>query len=189
VTIAMGLDLSLTGSGVAVLRSPERVAFSDDPAAEVYTFGERGSNSDTLYERIERIERLVELILGVVHNSMEWPDVVMIEQPAYDQSTGKTHDRSGLWWDVVRSLAKIKAIPVIEVGTSKVKIYATGKGTNRKDAIMAAAIRRYPEIEISNNNESDAAVLAAMGMRLLGAPIEESLPQTHLRAMEGLVLP
>lgn len=185
--IALGLDLSLTGSGVAILRSPDRVEFSGDPAADVTTMGRKGSNSETLLQRLFRITELADEVAHFWTNGMEIPDLAMIETPAYDQSSGKTHDRSGLWWAVVERLER-QNVPIVEVGTSKVKIYGTGKGTNRKDAVMAAAIRRYPDIEISNNNESDGVILAAMGMRLLGHPIE-NLPQTHLRAMEGLVLP
>lgn len=188
--LAIGLDLSLTGSGVAVAMSEQDARDIDpDPRFTVATFGRKGSATESLTERRGRISTLGQEIRDLATSLPWWPNLAMIETPAYDQTSGKTHDRSGLWWEVVRIFQAELGVDVVEVGTSKVKIYATGKGVGRKDAVMAAAIRRYPDVAISNNNESDAFILAAMGMRLLGEPIEESLPQTHLRAMEGLTLP
>jgi len=67
-------------------------------------------------------------------------------------------------------------------------IYATGKALD-KDQVLAAVVRRYPNVPIGNNNEADALILAAMGARKLGHPYEPSLPQTHLRAMDGAEWP
>jgi Holliday junction resolvasome RuvABC endonuclease subunit len=78
----------------------------------------------------------------------------------------------------------------VAVNVSKLKIYATGRGNkHEKDEVTVALIRRYADAPIQNNDEADATGLAMMGARLLGEPYEKSLPQTHLRAMEGLALP
>lgn len=50
--------------------------------------------------------------------------------------------------------------------------------------VMAAAIKRYPQFDIANDNEADAVILAAFLARALGRPIEESLPQANLAALE-----
>ena len=67
--------------------------------------------------------------------------------------------------------------------------YATGKDNAGKDAVLAAVVRRYPDVDVTGNDEADALVMAAMGARLLGHPLEDSLPQSHLRALAGLELP
>ncbi len=51
---------------------------------------------------------------------------------------------------------------------------------------VAAAIRRYPAWDITGNDVGDAVVLAALGARLLGHPIDEPMPATHLRALAKL---
>src|SRR5690606_37900858 len=155
----------------------------------VHTFGRKGKRGETLVQRLGRITDITDAIRAVIGGLDVYPDLVAIESPAQNQTTGSPHDRSGLWWDVVRTLTYELGISVIEIGVTKVKMYAHGKGIGSKDEIMAAAIRRYTDAPIANNNESDAFILAAMAARLIGEPIEESLAKTHLRAMEGLVLP
>ena len=69
-------------------------------------------------------------------------------------------------------------------------MYGTGKGNAGKDEVMLATARRYTnQAEVANNDQADALVLAAMGARHLGAPIEESLPQSHLRALDKVAWP
>ncbi len=179
----IGIDPSLTGAGVGAIQ-----VHGDDVTQAVHTFGRKGRTSETLEQRLDRITTITTQVLDVISSLDSWPELVAIERPAYGQTSGSHHDRSGLWWDLVRVLIYKMGIPVVEIDISKVKIYATGKGVGSKDQIMAAAIRRYPDAPISNNNESDAFVLAAMAARLIGQPIDD-LPKTHLRAMEGLVRP
>lgn len=80
-------------------------------------------------------------------------------------------------------------MPLLVVTPAQLKTYATGKGNASKDAVLAAAVKRYPAWDITGNDVADAVVLMAIGSRLLGHPIEASLPQTHLRALDKLALP
>lgn len=187
--IAVGLDLSLTGAGVAVAHSPDAAEWGDEDRFQVHTFGRAGKNDETLDQRIDRIDTMVDQIGSVLASLMQWPTIAVVEQPSYGSNSGKQHDRSGLWWMVVRRVARTYAIPVVEVAPTKVKMYATGSGAAGKDEVITSVVRRYLDAPVTNNNEADAFVLAAIGLRLLGEPIEESLPKTHLRAMEGLKIP
>jgi Holliday junction resolvasome RuvABC endonuclease subunit len=177
---AIGFDLSLTRSGVAVV-GPEGI--------ECASFGRKGKRDEPLEMRHERIEALADQLVNVVHDHLEHPKVATIEDNPFGAAGGSAHDRSGLWWAVYGRLHRL-GIPTVQVNVSKVKIYATGRGNKlEKDDILLATVRRHPEAPISNNDEADAVNLALMGARLVGIPYEKSLPQTHLRAMEGLGLP
>ena len=178
----VGLDLSLTGAGIALALVTE----GDAPEIKCKTLGRKGTNSETLAQRWRRIDQLARAVDDLVLAVPAPIGAIAIEAPAYSQSTGKTHDRSGLWWEVYRRVAEQG--PTFEVGTGKVKIYATGKGTADKDEIIASTVRRYPTAPISNNNEADAVVLAAIAARVAGASLEPSMPKTHLRALDGLTL-
>lgn len=180
----VGIDPSLTGTGVGTIQSEVDGKIS----WTVHTFGRKGKTNETLDRRLERIASITQAVRATILALDVYPDLVTIERPAYGQTSGSHHDRSGLWWDLVRELTYTMGLRVMEIDIGKVKIYATGNGTVRKDAVMAAAIRRYLDVPISNDNEGDGFVLAAMAARLIGEPIDE-LPKTHLRAMEGLVLP
>ncbi|UAJ80181.1 hypothetical protein IT072_03795 [Leifsonia sp. ZF2019] len=168
----VGLDLSLTATGVATIRGTEMSA---------RTVRSKGKTDDGLLTRAVRLHKLTLDVLG-------WAalgDIVIIEQPAYGQTGGSHHDRSGLWWLVMDALTDdIDSERFAEVTPQGVKMYATGKGNASKSEVLAAVLKRYPAADVANDNEADAFVLAAIGARLAGQPIEESLPAANLRAID-----
>lgn len=179
----LGVDLSLTGAGIASLAETN----------EVHTFGRKGKNNEPYAMRNERANAIRESIADLLIAADAY-DLAVFEGPSFGSVGGSAFDRAGLWWKVYDMLTS-KGIPILVVIPNKVKIYGVGRATSRgenkveKDEIFAAAIRRYPDIDIQNNNEADALLLAAIGRRMLGHPLEQTLPQTHLRALDGLVLP
>jgi Holliday junction resolvasome RuvABC endonuclease subunit len=184
--IAMGIDVSLTRTAVAFVGTNDE---GDGPVVDTYSMGRRGSRDESLMQRRERITTLRELVIRTLTENMERPRVAMIEDVPFGTPGGSTTDRAALWWFIVEGLHQ-EGIPTVAVNVSKLKIYATGRGNkHEKDEVTVALIRRYVDAPIQNNDEADATGLAMMGARLLGEPYEKSLPQTHLRAMEGLALP
>lgn len=177
---AWGLDLSLTATGVA----------STDPPTLRTVRTKRGVSMLAPADQIMRDDlRRIAAILDDLTEAgalARQSDLLVIEGPSLGQSRqAGEHTRAGLWWMTVASAR----CPVLVVPPAKVKVYATGKGTSAKDAVMAAVIRRYPTWPVADNNQADALVLAAIGARMLGDPIEDSLPQSHLRALDTLTLP
>lgn len=178
--IVVGLDLSLTSTGIA------RIWIDHDPAAPPHTLVDRvtstGKEDATVMQRHNRLMRLRKQI-----SSLALPaDLAVIEAPAYSRTAGHQHDRSGLWWAVVRNLF-MNDVPVVEVPPTTRARYACGKAA-KKDAVLAAVVRRYPDVEVTGNDEADALILAAMGARHLGSPIDD-LPKTHLAAMDAVRWP
>ena len=172
----VGLDLSLTATGVAIVSS--RVT--------VHTVTSKGSKDATLDQRAERLAGLVgDTLYGARCGALGVKaDLVVIEQPAFSRTTGHHHDRSGLWWLVVDAM-RVNSFPVVEVTPSGLKKYATGRGNAGKDEVLLAVARRFPDVEVTNNNEADALVLAAMGARYLGRPIDD-MPKSHLTALDAV---
>ena len=178
--IAIGFDLSLTRTGVAVV-GPEGI--------ECASFGRKGKRDESLEMRYNRIFDLADEAVRFIYEHMEHPLIAVIEDNPFGSVGGSSHDRSGLWWQIYHRLHR-EGIPVVQINVSKVKIYACGRANKlEKDDILLATVRRHPLAPISNNDEADAVNLALMGARLIGQPIEESLPQTHLRAMDGIERP
>lgn len=171
----VGIDPSLTCTGLVVL--------TDDRRPFHTSFKSTGKKDDTLYQRKMRLRRLAAEIVNFTMG-ME-PDLVVIEAPSMGSKFGHPHDRSGLWWLLVAELA----VPIMEVSPAVRMKYGTGRGRADKDDVLTAVVRRYPEIEVQGNDQADALILAAIGRRLMGHPIEDSLPQTHLDALKKLVLP
>lgn len=179
--VVVGLDVSLAKAGLAVaghfkfdhVRRLENPPLSDKP---------------TLDQRAERISKFVNRIVSEVTDFA--PDLIVIEQPAYSKNT-QTHDMSGVWWGVVGMLID-QDYAVAEVSPSVRPIYAVGKGSGKgtdKESVMAAVIRRYPGYDVTGNDTADALILAMMGVRHLGKPLDDPMPQTHLRAMDSVRWP
>lgn len=175
----VGLDLSLTNTGIALVSSSGRAVCSRVASA--------GKRADSLAQRRRRLRELRDGVLTYVG----LPDLVVVERQI-GQSTGSTHDRSGLWWDVVGRLLD-REVPVVEVVPQHVKIYIVGKGSGlgtSKSEVTAAAVKRYGGlVEIADDNEADALGLADMGARWLGWPLPVEIPKRNLEVMAKVAWP
>lgn len=152
-TTVVGLDLSLTGTGIALLNINGRgmtCRLKSDPAGM------------DVRDRRERLRQLRDDILRYAGA----PELAVIEQPAFSRTTGQQHDRSGLWWLVVDALLG-RDVPVVEVVPQALKRYATSKAGAGKDEVLAAVVRRWRDVEVCTNDEADALVLARMGATYL----------------------
>lgn len=173
----MGLDLSLTCSGLALI---------DGPLLEdTWTETSKGKRGDTWRQRSNRLDDLGNRIIRWVVESE--PDLVVVEAPSYGSQGGSTHDRSGLWWAVVQALYELVPQVGLVAPTARAK-YGTGNGRAQKKEVHDTVKQTYghaADLAIKTNDEADAVLLAAMGARHLGQPIEPfEVPKSHLDAMD-----
>lgn len=165
-----GIDISLTGTGIATLGGTARVPT-------------KGRRKDTLLERNTRLKHITTRVLEEVGAI----DLACIEGPiSYQQPGGSTWDRAGLWWRIVGSLLE-RDIPVAVIPPTSRAKYATGNGGSRKTAVLEAAQRRYGAI-LETDDEADALVLRAMGLHWLEQPLAE-VPDGHRAALAGCQWP
>lgn len=176
----MGLDLSLTATGVARAYNG-RIQL----AGTIKTAGHKG---DDLAQREARLTKIRHLVMADVLSFD--PELVVIEAPSYGSVHGAQHDRSGLWWLIVQGVFRA-GYPVATVSPNGRAKYGTGRGNAPKDEVLAAVLRRYAsyDLVIPDNNAADAVLLAAMGSRYLGHLIEDNLPVKNLDAMAGAYWP
>lgn len=179
-------DTSLTNTGLALV---ETLAADAAPRWEVGTIKPRKNKglSGELAEYV-RMTDMVSDMAEFFANARGYGrmDLAVIEAPAYSRSEGKAHERGGLWWLTYGMMLR-QSVPVLVVKPNLRAKYATGNGLASKDEVMLAASRRYADVPMRNNNEADAVLLAVMGARWLGSPID-SVPKTHLDAMKTLTL-
>lgn len=172
-----GLDLSLTSTGLAVVNL-------DTMQTAVTTITSTGSKSDTWADRHRRLATLT----GDISNLIPADALTVIEAPSYGSKGGSQFDRAALWWRVYDDLVAPWSMVLPVEPTVRMK-YATGKGNSGKDAVLAAAVRRYPNVDINGNDIADAVCLMAIGCRLLGEPIDDPMPVLNLSALTKLSLP
>ena len=178
--IVFGIDPSLTSTGVAFVDTADRLTVG------VGRVQSKGGRADSWPVRATRIGRLADRVAAETPAGAR---LAVIEAPSLAQrNAGAAHDRAGLWWGIYHRLTAA-GVPVLPVPPSCRAKYATGKGNAGKDEVLLAASRRYPHAPIVGNDDADAVVLAAIGARMLGEPIEDSMPKTHLDALARLSLP
>lgn len=171
--LVIGLDVSMTSTGL-VSSTGRLVTITSKPGPA------------TLVARTRRLVTLADEILVAVMDEGA-PDLVVIEGPSYASQYGKAHERAGLWWLVLERLA-VERLAVAEMAPTARMRYATGKGQAKKDAVVAAVTRRYPEFQVDSNDLADALVLCAAGRHHLGHCLAE-VPKTHALAAEAVAWP
>lgn len=163
-----GLDLSLTSAGVALVQP--------GGAVSVHRVRPPAAAKATVHERLKVLYTEVrQLVHGATH--------ITVEGPSFG-SQGQ-HKMGGMWWIVMHVLwLDNPDAEVVVVAPTTLKIYATGQGNKlEKDEIALMVARRYPEVDIRNNDMADALVAAAMTADQLGCPLAE-VPKTHRRALK-----
>jgi crossover junction endodeoxyribonuclease RuvC len=175
----VGIDPSLTGTGVAVIH-PDGNLFTD-----TFTTKLRGH---------QRLAHIVTEIRDAAISNVRWgpAQLVVIEGPSYgNQGSGRQsghHERAGLWWLITHELYQA-GVPYAVVPPASRCRYATGKGNAAKDQVLAAVLKRFGQlVDIDNNNEADALVLAAMAAEHRGLPLAP-MPATHSEALAKVVWP
>lgn len=180
--LVLGIDSSLTRTGLCHVFTSEFDQGIEIEVRSVSTSPAAYGTTPCGYSR--RIDHLVQAI----EPWMKGVDLVAIEQLAYAARGNAAFALPWLWGRIIDSAAERK-IPVLVVGTSARAKYATGKGNSPKDAVLAAAIRRWPNVDITDNDVADALIVAAIGSRHIGHPVDD-VPKSHyVDVMKKLGLP
>jgi crossover junction endodeoxyribonuclease RuvC len=188
VTTVVGLDLSLTATGVAVVDSG--AMGGGYMTTTIKTLGHR---NDSLSDRWERINGIAGSITGRLQGHAEpygrnWldADLVVIEGPSVMSKGGSNWDRAWLWGAVV-DLFLSSHVRVAVASPSTVKKWATDRGNADKASVAVAVARLWDQFECESDNEADALALASMGAQRLGVDIPQR--SQHLAALEKVAWP
>ena len=171
----IGIDPSLTATGIATI---------DTTTGHIHTHTiSTTPTSKDIKNRIHRFEKITTAISDIIRDG-DHPALIAIEGPSYGSHSAGTWDRAGLWWHIANHAAH--GINIIEIPPATRCRYATGKGNAAKDVVMISAVRRYPAADITDNNQADAVIIAAIGARLAGHPIDDPLPMANQTALTKL---
>lgn len=160
-----GLDLSLTGTGIATWAGGHLTTRTIDG------------------RRLEGHRRLQTILTAV--GELRHYDLVVLED-LFVAGSGTTTLRLAELHGLVKHWLWLRGIPYVLVHNSAVKTYAVGKGGGAgtdKDAVILAVERRYGHlVTVGNNNEADALVLLSLALEHYGTPLA-AVPETHKRAL------
>lgn len=197
----IGLDISLSSTGFASLYVPSASHAVDPWFGPSYVLSSASIRTDPVGADLcalsERMSTIVESISIRIASADARPQLVVVEGPSMASIQG-SHNLSGLWWRVVGRVVAL-GLPVVQVAPTSLKLYATGSGSGRgktkvtKSMVVKAVTGRYDvgaiALTAKDNDRADAIVLAAIGARLLGRPIDRHIPAPNLRALTKICLP
>ncbi|GGS88259.1 hypothetical protein ACFFV7_51120 [Nonomuraea spiralis] len=145
----VGLDLSLTGTGIAT---------ADGTLSRVRTGDLRGG---------PRMSWIASHIFG--DGLTQAADLVVVEGPSYGSQSGAGHhEAAGLWWHVIYRL-HVFEVPYAVIPPSTLKKYAAGRGNATKPDMRVALLQRAG-LDERDDNKVDAWWLRAAGLDHLGHP-------------------
>lgn len=181
--ISVGLDLSLSASGVASMMDG-----NDQPRLAVCTVPSEAANA-TVEEELIRMTRMAGKVISVIRAiALPTDDVVFnIEGPIMGMIGGKSDERAGLRWIIalnLRPLGRLMFSP-----PASVKQYWTGNGAADKKTMMHFAAVRYPGVALLDNNAVDALALAHMGATNLGFNLTPRTPAVNELALAKIRWP
>jgi hypothetical protein len=185
VTRALGLDLKPARSGIAANYD----FHSGAPRLSVASVG--AGKLAPLHEQVRDVERHILFRVGA-HR----PDVVFVEG-TFSRGSASDYGQHAVHFAVTHILWSM-GIPWVDVQTGRVKMWATGSGSQRgpskvtKDKVVAAVIATYGRllnIPAGDDDACDAVALMTMAVAKAGRPLVTGLPATHTRALDGLAEP
>lgn len=166
--LVAGLDLSLRSTGLA------RIGAGPVETGRIRT-------RRTGMRRLQKIE----------DECAQWcagADAVFIEGPAFG-AYDSNRQLAGLWW-IIRYRLWEEGIPVGVVPPATLKLYVAGKGNAGKRAMVDAVNGPgFPDVIVESDDEADAAGLAYLGLRAVGAPRDMATRVRDEIAGRGLVAP
>lgn len=164
----IGLDLSLTNTGVAIIEDGKLVhscLIKSKPQGD---------------RHIDELKR----ILGIVNSIVELmvkPDLVVIENLAFMAQGTSLTQLAGLSY-IVRSVVMDMGAKFVLVAPSTLKKFITGKGNGDKNLVLMEVYKRW-DVSFTNDNEADSFGLAQIGVELLAS---NELPQFQKEVIELL---
>jgi len=163
---AVGLDLSLTGTGLSVVEG-NKLHFS-----ECYK-PKNKSGPDRLIEIRHKVSEVIDKYQ---------PELICIEGYSFG-SRGRAVFQTGELGGLIRVLLHKTGIKWIEISPSQVKKFATGAGNCGKDIVLQQVYKRWG-MEFKTSDEADAFILAKIGTILLGH--EEKLIKAQKAVIDTL---
>lgn len=168
----LGLDLSLTATGVAGLGWATTLRY---PA--------RKTGQDALQYSHQRLRWYHDNLADSYLNGVA---LAVVEGLALGQHNSGTAALAGQSW-MIRDLLWRRNIPYAMVSPTALKAYATGRGNASKAEVASSVLLWWPGFD-GDDNAADAAVLAAMGAHRLGYPLD-TVTRSRTDTLAGITWP
>ena len=154
---SLGLDLSLVGSGLIILKNGK--------ITKQRLIKSKPTLDGRPIDELKRIKKIVEEIETIIAEDL--PTIAVIEGLAFMVRNATALVQLAALNYFTRSMLMDYHVPFVIVAPTSLKKFITGSGVAKKDVIILEIFKRYG-ISILNDNEADAYSLAQVGLCLLG---------------------
>lgn len=170
-TRVLALDLSLTATGIATIGGDQVRAATIDP-------GKARGHHRLRYILNDIAVRLADF----------WPDLVAIEE----LELPRVRSTSVIPLAELHGIVKFwlhPRVPVVLINPTLMKLYATGRGSAGKEQVVLQVERRFGAlVQVADNNQADALVMAAMAADHYGSPLA-AMPAVNRAALGKVAWP
>lgn len=181
-SLVIGLDPSLTNTGIAVLRDGQPLTLTST--------GLGGHDGASHLDRSRRVRAVCRAVMTEVGRILDRHviDLVAIEDVlSHGPMLPSAIDRHGLWHGLLGALDARK-LPVVVINPMTAKKWATGSGRADK-AMVLTEVRKWWPGQVRNHDQADAAVHAAIGAFHLGDPMPFPVKARHHAGLEAVAWP
>lgn len=157
----LGLDLSLTGTGVVILEDgkiTKRILIKSKPVGDLPI--------DELKRILKIVDEIETVIMDYDNQDTQPIDIAVIEGLAFMVRNATALVQLSALNYMVRAKLMDYKIPFVIVAPTSLKKFVTGSGASKKDVMLMETYKRY-DVSILNDNECDAFGLAKIGEALL----------------------
>lgn len=157
----VGLDLSLTSTGIAIVQA--KSPLTDEYSLTTKLVKSKGKADADYPTQLERVNTIADRIAQVL--AEQSPDYVAIEGPSLASRHGRVHQRHGLWWVVYGQVLDRLPCTVEVIPPTTLKKWFTGKG-NANKSMMAEVALALVGRPLDTDDEVDAFALALMAKEM-----------------------
>lgn len=173
----VGIDPSLTGTGLAILRP--------HATPELHTIASTGRKSDTWQQRATRLTQLRNRTMGLVPRNTT---LAVIEGPAFAAQGAGIHDRSWYWGKLFDALTSLGIPTAVCPPTTRAK-WATDKGNAGKADVAMAIAKLWPHATIRGDDQADALCFATIAAQHSAWPMPYPILERHKLAIAKIAWP
>lgn len=184
-TTVIGLDPSLTGTGLAIITTtPPHDPWLLDPV-RLHTIASTGKKGASWQQRHDRLVKLRNDVMGLIPRDTR---LAVIEGPAFAAQGQGVHDRSWYWGKLYDALMSL-GIPVAVCPPATRAKFATDRGNAGKADVAMAISGMWPGLGIRGDDQADALCFASIAAQHIGLPVPYRVLERHKLALSKIEWP
>lgn len=177
-TTVVGIDPSLTGTGLAIITIP-------DGGITLTTIASTGKKGATWQQRHDRLLKLRNDVMRPIPRTTR---LAVMEGPSFASTGAGQHDRAWYWGKLYDALTAL-GIPVAVCPPKTRAKWCCDNGNAGKADVAMGISHMWPEVSIRGDDQADALCFASIAAQHLRLPVPYRVLERHKLAISKLEWP